>query len=158
MDLPEVCVVYLLRPDGATTEVLLGVKLTGLGKGKLVGPGGKIEQGESVHDAAVREVQEEVGVRIEASDLMPAGRLDYHFPSKPSWSQRSHVFRCTRWSGEPTASAELAPRWFALEDVPYARMWDDAARWLPAVLRGGTVEETFTFGHDLETVVEALRD
>ena len=37
--------------------------------------------------------------------------------------------------------------------VPYPRMWDDASRWLPGVLRGGTVDARFTFGADLATVV-----
>jgi len=154
MGLPEVCVVYLLRCDGERTEVLLGDKRTGLGLGKVVGAGGKIEPGESVREAAVREVREETGVEIDAADLEPAGRIDYFFPTKPAWSQRSHVFTCTRWSGEPAETAELSPRWFAREDVPYERMWDDARRWLPDVLRGGRVDATFTFGPDLETVID----
>lgn len=151
------CVIYLLRRDGERTEVLLGDKRTGLGIGKVVGPGGKVEHGESLRDAAVREVQEETGVVVAASALLPAGRIDYFFPTRPAWSQRSHVFTCTEWSGEPVDSEELAPHWVALEDVPYDRMWDDAARWLPDVLRGGRVDATFTFGPDLATVVDPPR-
>ena len=43
----EVCVCYLTRvaADGRR-EVLLGRKRTGLGLGKIVGPGGKVELGE----------------------------------------------------------------------------------------------------------------
>ncbi|MET0989706.1 MAG: NUDIX domain-containing protein, partial [Glaciihabitans sp.] len=63
MALPEVCVCYLLRmTDAGGTEVLLGRKKTGLGTGRLVGPGGKLEPGESARAAAVREVAEEVGL------------------------------------------------------------------------------------------------
>jgi 8-oxo-dGTP diphosphatase len=153
MALPEVCVVYLLRIGTEGLEVLLGDKRTGLGRGKVVGIGGKLDPGEAPRDAAVREVAEEVGVRIAASDLLKAGVIDYHFPTKPAWSQRSTVFVARRWSGEPVETAEITPHWYAVADVPYARMWDDAVRWLPGVLRGGSVDARFTFGPDLSTVV-----
>lgn len=153
MALPEVCVVYLLRTGADGLEVLLGDKRTGLGRGKVVGIGGKLDPGETTRDAAVREVFEEIGVGVEASDLLEAGAIDYHFPTRPEWSQRSTVFTARRWSGEPAETAEITPRWYRLADVPYRRMWDDAVRWLPGVLRGGRVDARFTFGPDLSTVV-----
>ncbi|WP_164743429.1 8-oxo-dGTP diphosphatase [Microbacterium sulfonylureivorans] len=153
MALPEVCVVYLMRTGASGLEVLLGDKRTGLGRGKIVGIGGKLDRDETPRHAAVREVFEEIGVQVEASDLREAGVIDYHFPTRPAWSQRSTVFVCRRWLGEPVETDEITPRWYTLADVPYARMWDDAARWLPGVLRGGTVDARFTFGPDLSTVV-----
>jgi 8-oxo-dGTP diphosphatase len=155
MDLPDVCVVYLLRAraDGGQ-DVLLGYKRTGLGLGRVVGIGGKVEQGETVRAGAVREVAEETGLRIREEDLVPAGVLDYLFPTQPGWSQRSHVFTCRAWQGEPVETDEIVPAWFAEEDIPFARMWDDAARWLPGVLAGGRVSATYTFGDDLATVVD----
>ena len=153
MSLPGVCVVYLLRRGTEGVEVLLGDKRTGLGRGKVVGLGGKLDPGETAREAAVREVHEEIGVRVAASDLHPAGAVDYHFPTRPARSQRSTVFVCRRWQGEPVETAEITPRWYPLEAVPYARMWDDASRWLPGVLRGGTVDARYTFGADLSTVV-----
>lgn len=149
------CVVYLLRERAhGGTDVLLGYKRTGLGLGKVVGIGGKVEPDESIVEAAVREVFEETALRVEASDLMLVGELEYHFPAAPSWSQRSHVFVGRRWQGEPTESDEIVPHWFSIDEVPYDRMWDDAQRWLPGVLRGGRVEASFTFGDDLSTVVD----
>lgn len=148
------CVVFLLRDraDGGL-EVLLGYKRRGLGLGRVVGIGGKVEPGETVPAAAVREIEEETGLRVDAADLEPAGVLDYLFPSRPADSQRSHVFTCRRWEGEPVETEEIVPAWFAASDIPFARMWDDAARWLPDVLLGGTVDATYTFGDDLATVV-----
>ncbi|GAA1944953.1 8-oxo-dGTP diphosphatase [Agromyces allii] len=154
MPLPQVCVCYLLREHDGRTEVLLGRKRHGLGVGNLVGPGGKLEPGESATDAAAREVLEETGIRVAASDLEPRGLLTYLFPHREAWSQESSVFVARRWSGEPAASDELEPEWFALDAVPYARMWDDARFWLPGVLDGGTVRRTFVFGADLASVVE----
>jgi len=154
MPLPQVCVCYLLRERAGTTEVLLGRKKHGLGMGNFVGLGGKLEPGESAVDAAVREVFEESGVVVAASDLEPRGLLTYHFPHREAWSQESNVFVCRTWAGEPTGSDELDPEWFPLDVVPFDEMWDDARRWLPAVLGGGRVRRTFVFGEDLATVVE----
>jgi len=154
MPLPQVCVCYLLRERAGRTEVLLGRKKHGLGVGNFVGLGGKLEPGESAVDAAVREVLEESGVVVAASDLEPRGLLSYSFPHREAWSQESSVFVCRAWQGEPRGSDELDPEWFDLERVPYGEMWDDARRWLPAVLAGASVRRSFVFGEDLATVVE----
>ena len=49
----------LLKKDG---KLLLGLKKRGFGLGKINGIGGKVEEGESVEAAAVRETFEEIGV------------------------------------------------------------------------------------------------
>lgn len=154
MDLPEVCVAYLLRESARGSEVLLGYKRTGLGLGRVVGIGGKVEAGESIVEGLVREIREETGLVVEPSALEPVGVLDYLFPHEPSWSQRSHVFVCREFAGEPVPTEEIEPAWFAVDEVPYERMWDDARRWLPQVLRGGRTGGVYTFGADLATVVE----
>ncbi len=149
----EVCVVYLLRTGTAGDEVLLGEKLYGLGKGRLVGPGGKIESGETPTKAAVREVAEEVGLQVDPADLTVVGRLDYEFPDKPEWSQRSWVLTARRWTGEVRASDELVPRWVPVAEIPYDAMWSDAKLWLPSVLVGGNAVARAVFGSDNATVV-----
>jgi 8-oxo-dGTP diphosphatase len=150
MPLPEVCVCYLLRERDEGPEVLLGRKKFGLGEGNLVGPGGKLEPGETPEQAITREVFEETGLVIRSPQLV--GSLVYPFPSKPAWSQKSWVFLCRDWSGKPVESEELVPEWFAVDALPVDRMWDDAKYWLPGVLAGGTVSATFEFGEDLRTV------
>lgn len=150
MSLPEVCVCYLIRPGERGEEVLLGRKKFGLGAGKLVGPGGKIEPGETPERAIIREVEEETGLRISNPKLV--GELSYPFPHRPEWSQKSWAFVCREWEGEPRESDELVPGWFGVTDIPYGRMWDDAKYWLPDALGGLFVTATFKFGADLSTV------
>ncbi|MCU1476086.1 MAG: hypothetical protein JWQ64_779 [Subtercola sp.] len=152
----EVCVCYLtrLRPDGRR-EVLLGRKRTGLGLGNIVGPGGKVEQGESPLEAIVREVREETGIRVAPADLREGGRLEYLFPFREAWSQNSSVFVGEVWEGEPSASEELSPHWFAVDDLPLDEMWDDARYWLPLVLAGQRVNAWFSFAADNQTVAES---
>lgn len=150
MSLPEVCVCYLLRPGVGGEEVLLGRKKFGLGEGNLVGPGGKIEPGETPELAIRREVAEEVSLVLGRVELM--GELTYPFPHRPAWSQRSWVFLCRDWQGEARESDELAPEWHAVSDIPIARMWDDARYWVHDALAGRFVRATFEFGADLRTV------
>ena len=131
MALPEVSLVFLLRSGADGLEVLLGDQLEGRDRGRLAGVALALDGDEDPRDAAVRGVAQRIGVGIEASDLREAGTIDHHFPTRPAWSQR----------------------WYPLADIPYARMRADAARWLPGVLRGGSVDSRFTFGADLATVV-----
>ncbi|WP_181136387.1 8-oxo-dGTP diphosphatase [Rathayibacter sp. AY1F3] len=153
MGLPEVCVVYVLRDGPRGAEVLLGRKRRGLGEGRVVAPGGKLEPGESPVDAAVRELEEEAGLVALPADLEPRGVLDYSFPHRAAWSQRSHVFLCRRVAGEVTESSELAAAFVPVDEVPFDRMWDDARLWLPDVLRGGPpVRLRVEFGADLASV------
>jgi 8-oxo-dGTP diphosphatase len=149
---PEVCVAYLLRSTRGGEQVLLGRKKTGLGEGRLVGPGGKLEPGESPREAIVREVFEEVGLVVDPAGLELVGELDYPFPHRPQWSQKSWVFVSRKWEGEPVESDELEPAWFDVGAVPLERMWDDAKYWLPGILRGDHVAATFAFGPDGRTV------
>lgn len=153
--LPEVCVVYVVREIDERREVLLGRKKTGLGLGKFVGLGGKLHPGESPLDAAMREAEEEATIALDRRTLRNAGAIDYEFPTKPAWNQRSHVFVCTAWTGSPAETDELVPEWFPLDRIPFDAMWDDARFWLPGVLNGGEVQRRYEFGSDLNSVVRS---
>jgi 8-oxo-dGTP diphosphatase len=151
-----VCVCFILREtaDGRT-EVLLGRKKDGLGSGNIVGPGGKIEPGESEVQAIVREISEEVGLDVDPDALRRVGRVEYEFPTHRSWSQNSTIFLLPDWSGaEPIESDELAPAWYDVDALPLDDMWDDARLWLPGALAGETVAGRFRFGADRATVEE----
>ncbi len=131
----------------------MGRKKTGLGQGKLVGPGGKLERGETPAEAIVREVAEEVGLAVDANSLECVGEVEYLFPHKVEWSQKSWVFLVNTWTGEPIESAELRPEWHPMDNLPFGEMWDDARYWLGGALGGRLVKASFTFGPDGHTVV-----
>ena len=67
----KVLTLVLLREDN---RVLLGMKKRGFGAGKWNGFGGKLEPGETVVEAAAREVQEECGLTVNTTDLGKAQR------------------------------------------------------------------------------------
>jgi 8-oxo-dGTP diphosphatase len=135
-------------------EILLGLKKRGFGAGKYDGFGGKVEPGETVEHATLRELTEETGLTASERDLERVAHLTFVFPHKPEWSQVVHTFRVRAWQGEPAESAEMKPQWFALNAIPFAQMWQDAAHWLPPILNGQTISAHFTFRADNETIAE----
>ena len=50
-------------------EILLGLKKRGFGKGRLNGVGGKLEPGETIEEAAIRETEEEIGVNLTKMEM-----------------------------------------------------------------------------------------
>ena len=137
---------FLLRE----TDVLLGLKKKGFGKNYLLGIGGKVENGETIEEAAKREVAEEIYVQL--PELHKVGILNFYFPhiEDGSWDQQVHVFTATKWEGEPQESEEIKPAWFSKDIIPYENMWDDAQYWLPHLLTGQGIEGEFVFDQELK--------
>ena len=126
-------------------QVLLGMKKRGFGAGKWNGIGGKLEDGETIEQAAVRELEEEIGARAEIEDLKKTGEINFYFKDKPEWNQRVHVFILEKWKGELKESEEMSPRWFLHKEIPFGEMWQDDIHWLPKVLSGKAVKGDFCF-------------
>jgi 8-oxo-dGTP diphosphatase len=111
--------VILRRGD----EVLLLLRAnTGWMDGHWAVPAGHVEQGESVFEAALREAEEEAGVRIRPDDLRPLCVMHRTVPEPTPIDERvDFFFTADRWSGEPhLREAEKADRldWFRLDKLP----------------------------------------
>ena len=140
--------------EAGVVELLTGLKKRGLGKGKIVMPGGHVEQGESLEEACAREVEEETGLRVAVADLVPMGGVIFRFPAKREYDMFVAMFRCERFEGEPAESDELVPAWAPVEALPFDRMWDDAKHWLPLILAGKQIDAVITLNDDNETVAK----
>jgi 8-oxo-dGTP diphosphatase len=144
---------FLLRDAAAgSTEVLLGLKRTGFGTGKIVGIGGHVEAGETDAEAVCREVWEEAGVVVRQEDLANAGTVEFIFPARPEWNMYCRLFTTRKWEGEPAESQEIIPEWFDAASLPLHLMWADAEHWLPAALSGETLDVVVVLNEDNETV------
>lgn len=122
-------------------QVLLIEKKRGLGAGKINGPGGKIEPGETPLQAAIRETQEELVITPHAPRKL--GELQFSMSDHPDII--CHVFRSDDFSGTPTETDEAIPVWTALSEIHYPRMWADDRYWLPLLLSERTFIGRFVF-------------
>ncbi|TQV75265.1 8-oxo-dGTP diphosphatase MutT [Aliikangiella marina] len=75
-------------------------------------PGGKIETGESHEEALVREIAEEINIRIEAPQLFE--RIDFDYPEK---SVSLNFFLTEAFSGEPEGLEGQAIKWVAWPEL-----------------------------------------
>ncbi len=116
--------------DESAEKVLLIRKKRGLGAGKINGPGGKIDPGETSEACAIRETQEELGVT--ARNPTKHGELWFQFVD--GLSLHVDVFRATEWEGDPIETEEAVPLWTSLSELPFEQMWADDRYWLTEVL------------------------
>ena len=123
------------------SQILLIHKKRGLGAGKINGPGGRLEPDETPDQAAIREVQEELGVT--PTGLERRGTL--HFQFLDGYKLHVAVFTATDCVGQPIETAEATPHWVDVNQIPYDRMWQDDPHWLPLVLAGKRFSGYFVF-------------
>lgn len=128
---------YIFRDD----QVMLIHKKTGLGKGMVNAPGGRIEDTETAMEAAVRETQEET--HITPKGLRQMGVLNFQFTD--GYSLRGFVFFADDLEGVEQETDEAAPFWTAVDQIPYDQMWEDDRLWLPKALEGSTFDGKFIF-------------
>ncbi len=150
--LRQATLVFLIKDN----SVLLAMKKRGFGEGKWNGSGGKLKDGETIEEAAKREVEEEIGVFIENPAKIAC--LNFYFAHKPDWNQQVTVYLVNKWKGEPTESEEMIPKWFKISEVPYNQMWDDDKYWLPQVLSGSKIEADLLFDENQKTKEKIVKE
>ena len=124
-------------------KILLGMKKRGFGAGRWNGFGGKVQPGETIEQAARREVSEEAGVEI--GKMEKFGRVDFEFQGNPEILE-VHMFKTDDYSGEPTEGEEMKPEWFDADAIPFEKMWPDDKHWFPLFLAGKKFTGKFLFG------------
>lgn len=129
-------------------RVLLIRKKRGLGAGKINGPGGKIDAGETALESTIRETFEELLV----TPLEPQQVGELLFEFRDGLRLHCAVFVASHFTGTATETEEAVPLWTLLDAIPYDEMWADDRFWLPLLIRGERFRGYFVFDG------ETLRD
>ena len=141
---PQEKAVIVYITDKKRQKVLLIIKKRGLGMGKVNAPGGRLEEGETFVEAAIRECQEEVSL----TPLMPQKRMELHFQFTSGYALYGEAFFTDFWEGEEKESDEADPFWCDLDKLPWENMWGDDKSWLPQALAGKKLRGFYVFDDD----------
>lgn len=126
--IPTIVPVVAVALIDAADRVLMQQRRLGKAHGGLWEfPGGKVEPGESLTGALIREITEELGI------VLPADALDpLSFAANPADPHVVLLYTARRWHGEPQCLEGEAIGWFAASelsalampplDVPLARV------------------------------------
>lgn len=143
--------VFLTKPT--EQKILLAMKKRGFGVGKWNGVGGKLQDNETIKEAAIRESREEISVELNQDDLVNVAVIDFFFENKKEFDQQVHVFFTEKWQGYPTESEEMKPEWFLHTTIPFDSMWLDDIHWLPRALGGEKIKAKFVFNESGSTII-----
>ena len=95
-----------------TTKIFATARGYGEFKGKWEFPGGKVEAGETSQQALIREIQEELAVKIEVGELIDTIEYDY-----PTFHLSMDCFRCVVVDGEIILKEAEAARWLDKDEL-----------------------------------------
>ena len=74
--------------------------------------GGKVEVSESLEEALMREIREELSVDLEVSEFLMTVEHTY-----PDFHLTMHVFKCVLDQGEITLNEHVALKWLSIDEL-----------------------------------------
>lgn len=142
-DFIEATICWILK-DG---KALLKFAKKGVSEGRWNAVGGKVEHGETLLECVKREVLEETYLTI--GEAFYHGKFKFVLGEDDSTEQwMCHIFSTGSFTGQLKESSEGELRWFDIDKIPFDKMWQDDALWVPLMLDGKRFEGEFFFSED----------
>lgn len=143
-------------------RVLLGRKTRVIGIGLYNAPGGGIETNESIVEATVREVTEEIGLHIRPEDIEPRAIVLCHNFKKDGvtpFDCRIFVSTANQYVGEPSeADGGLVKlQWFPTMHLPLQEMMVGDATWATEVFTGTPFFAEVWYAPHMQTLAQETR-
>jgi mutator protein MutT len=114
-------------------KILLAKRKIAPQAGKWDLPGGFIENGETPERALKRELEEELGIKVQKYKLVDLEVGDYVFQGI-KFKTLNLFYLVTKYSGQIQVHDDVASvTWFAKRSLPQIKNW--AFRWIPKVIR-----------------------
>ncbi len=148
-------------------RVLLGKKKRGFGIHYYNGFGGKVHNNETIEDAAIREVLEESGLKMD--NFFFIGKLFFIFENSSNPAIEGNVFYCHRFTGIPKETEEMKPEWFYIpkkitintfvdlyNKIPFNNMWEDDIFWFPFLINKNVFYGFFILNQNNELLFSHL--
>jgi 8-oxo-dGTP pyrophosphatase MutT (NUDIX family) len=137
-------------------QVLLGLKTKKIGAGRRNGYGGGIEDGESIKEATIRELEEETGKKVgnifitTSQENLEKVAVVYFENTKSdgtSFVCRVHFFIVRKWEGEAIETDEMIdPKFFDIGNLPLNEMLPADSEYFPLILQGKKVIAKAKYG------------
>lgn len=121
-------------------KILLIVREIEPYKNKLILPGGFVEYGETVEQAAVRESEEETGLKVKLKEILGV----YSDPKRdPRFCSGDVSFVAEVVGGKLKGSFEGKPKWYSLKEIDFDKMGFDHGKILKDFIKWKKSKVTF---------------
>ncbi|MEI7810212.1 MAG: NUDIX domain-containing protein [bacterium] len=137
-------------------EVQLGIKMGKIGKGCRNGPGGGIEEGETIKQSAIRELEEETGKKIgnkyittSVEFLEKVAIIDFHNTKTngETFICKVHFFIVRQWKGEAVDTKEMTDlKPFKISELPVDQMMPADRKFFKKILSGKKIVGIVKYG------------
>ena len=96
---------------------------------KWIGVGGHLEKGETIDQAAIREIKEETGLDVHS--LSCSGEVLFVYDD---YQEKMYVYEITDFSGELIECDEGDLKWIPIKDTYHYPMWEGDKAFLPLLI------------------------